>query len=99
MFETPFTEPEFEELNGLEIFGGINFKLNDFYHGNCTRNDLKDELELMIIIANRMMKIPEVLMDYIKKLTIIIGAYHWNEKIEGKVEYTTVRLIYNNVSN
>jgi hypothetical protein len=76
----------------IQFFNVIYNKLNDFYQGNCTRNGLKDELELMIIIANRMMKIPEVLMDYIKKLNIIIGPYHWNEKIEEK--YTTVRLIY-----
>jgi len=40
-------------LDGLEIFGGIYSKLNDFYIGKCNKNDLKDELELMIIIANR----------------------------------------------
>ena len=54
------------------------------------KNDLKDELELMIIIANRMMKIPEVLMDYIRKLNSIIDPCHWNEKIEEK--YIAVRL-------
>ena len=87
------------ELNGLEIFGGINFKLNDFYQGNCTRNDLKDELEFMIIIANRMMKIHEVLMDYIKKLNTIIGPYHWNETIDEKLEFISVKLTYNHVNN
>jgi len=84
------------ELNGLEFFGGINFKLNDFYQGNCDLNDLKDELELMIIIANRMMKIPKVLMDYIRKLNAIIDPCHWNEKIEEK--YTNVRLTFNNIN-
>ena len=84
-----------KELDGLEIFGGIYNKLNDFYQGNCTRNDLKDELELMIIIANRMMKIPKVLMEYIVELNTIIGPYHWNEKIEEK--YITVKLTYSNM--
>jgi hypothetical protein len=86
----------FDELNGLEIFGGIYFKLNDFYQGNCTRNDLKDELELMIIIANRMMKIPKILMNYIRTLNSIIEPCHWNEKIVEK--YTNVRLTFNNIN-
>jgi len=79
-------------LNGLERFGGIYSKLNDFYQGNCSKNDLKDELELMIIVANRMLKIPRVLMDYIKKLDKIIGPYHWEEKVEEKMEYISLRL-------
>ncbi len=69
-------------LDGLEIFGGIYNKLNDFYMRKCNENDLKDELELMIIIANRMLKIPKELMDYIKELDEIIGCYHWDEKIK-----------------
>lgn len=39
-------------LSGLERFGGIYSKLYDFYQGKCDKNDLKDELELMIIVAN-----------------------------------------------
>ena len=74
-------------LNGLERFGGIYSKLNDFYQGSCSKNDLKDELELMIIVANRLLKIPCILMDYIKKLDNIIGPYHWEEKVEEKMEY------------
>jgi hypothetical protein len=70
--------------NGLERFGGIYNKLNDFYLGNCDQNDLKDELELLIIMANRMLKIPKILMDYIKELNEIIGPYHWNEKITSR---------------
>ena len=66
------------------------------HHKRITRNDLKDELELMIIIANRMMKIPEILREYIKKLNIIIGPYHWNEKIVQK--YTNVRLTFSNIN-
>ncbi len=73
------------KLNGLERFGGIYNKFNDFYLGNCDQNDLKDELELMIIIANRMLKIPKILMDYIKELNEIIGPYHWNEKINTTI--------------
>lgn len=70
-------------LNGLERFGGIYSKLNDFYQGDCDKNDLKDELELMIIVANRMLKIPKILMNHIKKLNLIIGPYHWSKKIDG----------------
>ena len=73
------------QLNGLERFGGIYSKLSDYYHGNCDKNDLKDELELMLIIANRMLKIPSALMDYIGKLDKIIGPYHWEEKIKKDI--------------
>ena len=73
-------------LTGLERFGGIYSKLNDFYLRNCDKNDLKDELELMIIIANRMLKIPPVLMNYIKELDEITGSYHWDEKIHPNIE-------------
>ncbi len=69
------------KLNGLERFGGIYSKLSDFYHDDCDKNDLKDELELMIIVANRMLKIPKILMEYIKELNEIARYYHWDEKI------------------
>lgn len=36
----------------------------------------------MIIVANRMLKIPKRL-DNIKKLNNFIGPYHWSEKIDG----------------
>lgn len=53
-----------KDLDGLEIFGGICSKLDDFYQGNCNENDLKNELELMIIIAHRMLKIPDKLIHF-----------------------------------
>ena len=86
------------ELSGLERFGGIDSKLEDFYMGKCNENDLKNELELMIIIGHRMLKIPTELMDYIKELNEIIGPYHWNEEIEEKTKYICVRLNYSDAS-
>lgn len=42
-----------QELNGLERFGGIYSKLNDFYQGKYDKNDLKNELDLMIIVIGK----------------------------------------------
>ena len=81
----PKNQEKTYELNGLERFGGIYSKISDFYQGNCNKNDLKDELELMLIIANRMLKIPELLMNYINELNYTIGPYHWEEKITSKI--------------
>jgi hypothetical protein len=32
-----------------------------------------------------MLKIPKILMDYIKELNEVIGPYHWNEKINTSI--------------
>jgi len=60
-------------------FGEITPKLNDYYKGKCSRMDLINELNNMIIVANRVLHIPEKLMLYIKELDRITKPTHWRE--------------------